>query len=221
LINSAGTESKYGLRINIPNSTGVIGSINGESVFAETKIRLEVIDVGATFTMDVEGQVKNSPNWYVISTVTGAVTGTLDISTYDRVRYNITNADGTGTLLASGFILNAAPFKFAVPGGELITTGTSSFSGLKIRMKVSNLTVTDTAAILPLLPLVSRNSIIIENKGANSIFLGEINVTASGVNEGWELTPTSFFSVDVSDAIDIYAIAPIGTTVNVKIMELA
>jgi hypothetical protein len=221
LINSAGTESKYGLRINIPNSTGVIGSINGESVFAETKIRLEVIDVGATFTMDVEGQVKNSPNWYVISTVTGAVTGTLDISTYDRVRYNITNADGTGTLLASGFILNAAPFKFAVPGGELITTGTSSFSGLKIRMKVSNLTVTDTAAILPLLPLVSRNSIIIENKGANSIFLGESNVTASGVNEGWELSPTAFFSVDVSDAIDIYAIAPIGTTVNVKIMELA
>jgi hypothetical protein len=125
LINSAGTESKYGLKIDIPNSTGIIGSINGESIFAETKIRLEVINVGPTFVMDVEGQVKNSPNWYVITTVTGAITGTLDISTYDRVRYNVITADGIGTLLSSGFILSATPFTFA-PTGELYVSLSNS-----------------------------------------------------------------------------------------------
>lgn len=102
MINSAGTESKYGLKLTIPNSTGIVGSSDGESVFAETKVRLEILNVGPTFTMDVEGQVKNSPNWYPITTITGAITGTLDISTYDRIRYNVTNADGTGILLAYG-----------------------------------------------------------------------------------------------------------------------
>lgn len=226
MINSQGTESKYGLKISIPNSTGIIGSTDGESVFAETKIRLEIIDVGPTFVLDVEGQVKNSPNWYVITSITGAVTGTLDISTYDRIRYRVTTADGTGTLLSSGFILNAAPFKFANPGGELLVSanvsgGSVSFSGLRIRMKISNITVGDTAVMLPVLALTDRNSIIIENKGAFSLFLGESDVLASGVFEGWELPPTAFFSTDVTDAIAIYAIAPAGQTVNVKIMELA
>lgn len=224
MINSAGTESKYGLKLTIPNSTGIVGSIDGESVFAETKVRLEILNVGPTFTMDVEGQVKNSPNWYPITTITGAITGTLDISTYDRIRYNVTNADGSGVLLASGFILNAQPLKFN-NAGELLTATTGSFtatfSGLKIRMKITNMTVTDVATIIPALSLTARNSIIIENKGADSIFLGESDVTASGVKEGWELLPTAFFSTDVTDAISIYAIAPATKTVNIKIMELA
>ena len=222
MINSAGTESKYGLKLTIPNSTGVIGSSDGESVFAETKIRLEILNVGPTFTMDVEGQVKNSPNWYPITTITGAITGTLDISTYDRVRYNITNADGTGILLASGFILNSQPLKFNNTG-ELLTSasGTFTMSGLKIRMKITNTTVNDTAAMIPAVSLTDRNSIIIENKGSDTVFIGESDVTASGIKEGWELLPTAFFSTDVTDAIAIYAIAPAGKTVNIKIMELA
>lgn len=222
MINSAGTESKYGLKLTIPNSIGIVGSVDGESVFAETKVRLEILNVGPTFTMDVEGQVKNSPNWYPITTITGAITGTLDISTYDRIRYNVTNADGAGVLLASGFILNSQPLKFN-NSGELLIAGSfsSSFSGLKIRMKITNTTITDVASMLPSLSLTARNSIIIENKGADSIFLGESDVTASGVKEGWELLPTAFFSTDVTDAIAIYAIAPAGKTVNIKIMELA
>ena len=131
MINSAGTESKYGLKLTIPNSTGIVGSSDGESVFAETKVRLEILNVGPTFTMDVEGQVKNSPNWYPITTITGAITGTLDISTYDRIRYNVTNADGSGVLLASGFILNAQPLKFN-NAGELLTATT----GWQIRLVI-------------------------------------------------------------------------------------
>ena len=118
MINSAGTESKYGLKLTIPNSTGVVGSSDGESVFAETKVRLEVLNVGPTFTMDVEGQVKNSPNWYPITTITGAITGTLDISTYDRIRYNVTTSDGVGVLVSSGFMLNVSSGGGGGGGGD-------------------------------------------------------------------------------------------------------
>jgi hypothetical protein len=109
----------------------------------------------------------------------------------------------------------------SMTAGDLNVTGSFAPSGLRVRMKISNIVVNDVASIIPALPLASRNSIILENKGLNSIFLGESNVTASGINEGWEVAPTAFFSTDVTDAIAIYAIAPVGTTVNVKIMELA
>lgn len=128
MINSAGTESKYGLKLAIPNAIGIIGSSDGESIFAETKARIEVVDVSGAFVMDVEGQVKNSPNWYVITTITGAITGTLDISTYDRIRYNITNVGGVGTLYASGYLLtNAAS---GITDAELRASPVPVLSGL-------------------------------------------------------------------------------------------
>lgn len=211
-ISSSGTESKYNITVPITAGTGVKGNQNGESCFAETKLRLEIIGVGPTSTIDVEGRVKNSPNWYVITTATGAITGTVDISTYDFIRYRVTNSDGTGSLHASGFILNSIPSNI---------TGTFTPSGLRVRMKVTNMTVTDTETPLPLAALAARNSIIIENKGVDSIFIGESGVSSTGINEGWEISASAFFSTDVTDAIVIYAIAPAGKTVNVKILELA
>lgn len=134
MLNSAGTESKYGLKLTIPNSAGIIGSIEGESVFAETTLRLEIINVGGTFVLDVEGQLKNSPNWYPISTITGAVTGTLDISTYDRVRYNVITPDGTGLLVASAFMLNSSSSGGGATAANQVIgnnrTSTSLLSGL-------------------------------------------------------------------------------------------
>jgi hypothetical protein len=106
LINSAGSESKYAISIPITSGNGVKGNIEGDSCFVETKLRLEVVGVGPTCTIDIEGRVKNSPNWYVITTSTGAITGTIDISTYDYIRYKVTNSDGTGVIYASGFVLN-------------------------------------------------------------------------------------------------------------------
>lgn len=95
-------------------------------------------------------------------------------------------------------------------------------SGLRVRLKITNATVTDTRAALPLAALTGRNSIIIENRDpVNSIFIGENDVTNSGAAEGWEVPSGSSFSTDITDAIIIYAIAPAGQTVNVKIMELA
>ena len=94
-------------------------------------------------------------------------------------------------------------------------------SGLRIRLKITNTTVTDTTQALPLVPLENRNSIIIENRGLDSIFVGESDVTNSGTLQGWEIAGSSIFSTDITETILLYTVAPSGKTVNVKIMELA
>ena len=95
-------------------------------------------------------------------------------------------------------------------------------AGLRIRLKVTNMTISDVASKIPAVPLADRNSIIIQNRDSGEIiFLGESDVQASGVLEGWELSPTSFFSTDITEDIEVYGIAPAGKTVNLKIMELA
>jgi hypothetical protein len=97
-----------------------------------------------------------------------------------------------------------------------------SFSGLRERLKISNLSVTDVVAALPLVSLLHRNSIIVHNLSTTaSFFIGESDVTAIGVTQGWEIEPTAFFSTDVTADIILYAIAPLGETVLIKIMELA
>lgn len=101
-----------------------------------------------------------------------------------------------------------------------LTEGSFSTSGLSTALKVTNTTVGTIATKLPLLPLTARNSMIIFNKGPLSIFIGNSDVTASGVNEGWELDANSYYSTDITDNIELYAISLSGTN-NIKVMELA
>ena len=100
LLNNTATEAKYNTTINILGVTGIAGSLTGLTCHAETSLRFEIIGVGPSNTIDIEGRIRNSPNWYALATATGSVTGTIDISTYDYIRYNVTNADGTGVLLS-------------------------------------------------------------------------------------------------------------------------
>lgn len=106
MLNNRGTEAKYNVSIVLDGATGIKGGDAGLSCFAETKLRFEVINVGGTSAIDVEGRLRNSPNWYIIATIPGAITGTLDISTYDYIRYRVTTASGNGLLVASGYIFN-------------------------------------------------------------------------------------------------------------------
>lgn len=95
-------------------------------------------------------------------------------------------------------------------------------AGLRVRLKITNIVVTDIASPIPLIALSERNSIIIQNRDVSeTIFIGESDVQASGTLEGWELSPTSFFSTDITEDIVLYGIAPTGKTVNLKVMELA
>jgi len=101
-----------------------------------------------------------------------------------------------------------------IGGGEL------TVSGLSLALKITNITIGTTATAIPLTPLTNRNSIIIHNKSTETIFFGNSDVSSSGVNEGWEVVAGSYFSLDITDSIVIYAISTAASSA-LKIMELA
>ena len=99
--------------------------------------------------------------------------------------------------------------------------GTFTPTGLKTALKITNQTITDVAAMIPLVPLVARNAMILFNKSTVSVYIGNSDVTASGANEGWILDANSYLSFDITDSIILYAITDIGESATLKIMELS
>ena len=69
-----------------------------------------------------------------------------------------------------------------------------------------------------------RNSIIVHNTHSTAtLYLGGSDVTADselGTTSGYELAPNSFFNLDISDDIILYARTN-GTTIRVKVTEVA
>lgn len=101
-----------------------------------------------------------------------------------------------------------------IGGGEL------KLVGMNTAIKITNTTVTTTATQLPATPLTNRNSMIVFNRDPiEPIYVGDNTVTTSGANEGWIVDAGSYFSIDITDDVNLYFIA--NETVNVKIMELA
>jgi len=104
--------------------------------------------------------------------------------------------------------------------------GTFTPSGLTLEVKITTMDIDDTAGQkLPATALISRNSMSIDNKDiAEILYVGPSNVTADnavGVTSGWEVASQSSLNLDIADDIDLYARAPAGKTIRVKIMELA
>jgi len=105
-LNNKAAESKYNISLPLNGSTGVLGNDSSESIpcHVETQLRIEITGVGPTNQIQIYGKIRSSNMWHYIATVTGAVTGIADISTYDFIRYLSTVSDGEGKLTASGFI---------------------------------------------------------------------------------------------------------------------
>jgi len=126
--------------------------------------------------------------------------------------------------------------RFIVPGDKTgyylavnildAITGSFSPSGLSKEMKITTITVSDTAIVIPATALTDRNSMSIYNKSTTTIvYIGPSNSVAAssvdGTTSGWEIDPGSYFSLDIKDDIEIYAICPSGESAQLKIMELA
>lgn len=103
--------------------------------------------------------------------------------------------------------------------------GTFSFSGLSEDYVITTQQVTSVESKIPATPLADRNTIIIHNTdSANTVYIGKTGVTADrsiGTTAGWELSPDSYFSIDISSGtgVDLYAICPAGQTAVLKIFE--
>lgn len=121
-------------------------------------------------------------------------------------------------------------YKFLIGSDGLVyvrvkAIGTMTFSGLSEAIKISTLSIGDTVTALPTTALSNRNSISIQNKSSTeTLYVGPSNVEANstvGGNGGWEIPPQEALNFDIKDVVTIYAIAPTGKTILVKILEMA
>ena len=109
-------------------------------------------------------------------------------------------------------------------------SGEFSSSGVKIGWRNTTVLVTDVASELPIFD--NRNGSSIHNKSENeTLYLGPDNTvtadTVVGTTSGMEVSPKNRANFDIKDKDDdanpikIWAIAPTGKTILVKITELA
>lgn len=80
--------------------------------------------------------------------------------------------------------------------------------------------VTGTAAALPASALSNRRSIMLQNAGSASVYIGSATVTASGATAGIEVPKGSFIELEAGPAVSVYAISG-GGSVNVNVLEMA
>lgn len=201
------------------SSTGTLADGCGDAfkVLEETTLRVTGVGLDPANVVTVRGRLLDQVAWTDLDTVTGNESKVIPIHTWDEIQFDVTTYGGTvGSIVTSGFYESRTQELIGAIEGEFTP------QGLNVALKVTKATITDTATAVPLTALSDRNSMIIRNESlSDSIFIGNSDVTASGSTEGWELLPNSFFSLDIKDSIQIYAIAATGISVPIKVLELA
>lgn len=92
----------------------------------------------------------------------------------------------------------------------------TKLSGLKSGLKNSTVSVGTTAVALPTTPLTGRSSVIVQNLGANPVYLGDSAVTTAN---GLQVPSGQSVSLDLSDNVVLYGRAGTGTN-DVRILEI-
>lgn len=104
MLNNQGSSSKFSAIVALPGTVGVKG--DEFEVFIENRVRFqsEGSSVGGSNVVACEGKIRGSSTWTSLATATGSASAVADVSTYDYIRFNVTTANGTGNIIASGFI---------------------------------------------------------------------------------------------------------------------
>lgn len=98
--------------------------------------------------------------------------------------------------------------------GSLKVVDISNGAMLQQRVAVAN-----TATQLPASALANRRSLMIQNAGASSMWVGSSSVTAAGATTGIEVPKGGFIELEVGPAVAVYAIS--AGMVNANILEMA
>jgi len=94
---------KFHIGLELDGTTGVKGSATGYTVYGEINLRVAPQSVGGTNVIDIEGRLETEGSFVVIASITGTTADNVDISSFDYIRFNVTTADSTGEVIASGF----------------------------------------------------------------------------------------------------------------------
>lgn len=92
------------------------------------------------------------------------------------------------------------------------------FNSSVLQQQVS---VADTATLLPAASLANRRRILVQNVDNTSCWIGSASVTDTGATGGIEVPKGGHIELEAGPACSIYAIAAAGDTVNVRVLECA
>lgn len=90
-------------------------------------------------------------------------------------------------------------------------------NGALLQQRVS---VATTATALPTTALANRKSLLVQNAGNASIWVGSATVTDTGATAGIEVPKGAFIELDIGPAVSVYGIA-VGSAVNANVLEAA
>lgn len=85
----------------------------------------------------------------------------------------------------------------------------------------SQVSVTDTAAQVPAANLANRKSLMLQNTGANKLWIGSATVTTTGATSGIELPANSFLELEVGPAVNVFAVKNGAAGNNLNVLQLA
>ena len=81
------------------------------------------------------------------------------------------------------------------------------------QIRQQQVTVGNTATLIPSTPLTNRAFILIQNEGTNPIYIGASTVAVSGADKGFSIYPRGALRIDIEDDVDIYGIAASNTDI--------
>lgn len=89
--------------------------------------------------------------------------------------------------------------------------GRLTLSRIKSSIKARLISIGITPTPLPLVPLMDRVYMTVQNIGNAPVYLGGSDVTASGSNQGYNLLPFSDRNYQIDDTAVVYGIVASGT----------
>lgn len=81
--------------------------------------------------------------------------------------------------------------------------------------------VTNVAAAVPATPLANRKSLMLQNTGANKLYIGSATVSSTGATSGIELPANSFMELEVGPAVAVFAVKTGAAANNLNVLEMA
>jgi hypothetical protein len=126
--------------------------------------------------------------------------------------------DGTGQAITSTLVSSQRGLDVAIIAGGV--TGTLQPQGLSGAIKAQRVTVTDVATKIPGTALANRNSMMVRVVGTNTVYFGDLTVTAAAGYPRYEREEI-FLDIQGGASTDLYAICDTGKTCVVAVFEVA
>lgn len=177
-------------------------------------IRVELLDQGTTLDSILADTATIDSQTLSISNVLTALSKAEDAvhSSGDQgIQALAVRKDSSGSSAADGDYTSIQTWS----EGSVKVVDVSNAAILQQRVAV-----TTTAAAVPAGALANRRSVMIQNAGGNSIFIGSATVTSSGATTGVEIPKGGFIEMEAGPAVSVFAVSASGS-VNVNVLEMS